>query len=107
MVRAIVEDNAIGRYDIVFGRKIRKEMKILLNFSTATIIWDDLSIPMKSSLKSKIEGLNSIDPADTHLPEFMQKAASRVVSSMHANTYDKQDYTKIIDRYAHLNSEQK
>ena len=62
---------------------------------------------MKSSLKSKIEGLNSIDPANTYLPEFMQKAVSRVVSSMHANTYDKHDYKKIIDRCAHLNSEQK
>ena len=70
-------------------------MKIILNFSTETIIWDDLSIPIKNSLKSKAKGTNSIDPADIHLPEFIQKVASRILSSIHNNTYDKHDYKKI------------
>ena len=73
-------------------------MKILLNFSNETVIWNNLSIPIKSSLKRKIESLNSIDPTDTYFLEFMQKAALRVISSMHANTYDKHDYKKMIDR---------
>ena len=80
-------------------------MKILLNFSNETVIWNNLSIPIKSSLKSKIESLNSIDPADTYFLEFMQKAASRVISSMHANTYDKHDYKKMIDRCTYPNLE--
>ena len=52
-------------------------MKFILNFNTETIIWDTLNILMKSSLKSKAEVLNSIDPADTRLPEFMQQATYR------------------------------
>ena len=82
-------------------------MKIILNFSTETIIWDDLSIPIKNSLKSKAKGTNSIDPADIHLPEFIQKSASRILSSIHTNTCDNHDYKKMIDRHAHLNAEQK
>ena len=92
----------IGRHDIVFGQKFCKEMKILLIFSTETIIWDDIRITMKISLKSKVEGVNSVDPANTHLHGFI-----RVVSSIHANTYDKHDYKKMIDICAHLNTEQK
>ena len=57
---------------------------------------------MKLSLKSKVEGVNSVDPANTHLHGFI-----KVVSSIHANTYDKHDYNKMIDICAHLNTEQK
>ena len=78
-----------------------------MNFSTETIIWDDPTIPLKSSLKIKAKCMNSIDPIDTHLPKFMQKAVWRVVSSMYANTYDKHDYKKMIDRCAHQNTKQK
>ena len=54
---------------------------------------------MKNSLKSKAEGINSVDTTDTHFPELMQKAASIVVSSMHTNTYDKHEYKKMIYIY--------
>ena len=82
-------------------------MKILLNFSTKTVIWDGISIQVKISLKNKVEVLNSIDHANTHLPKFMQKSTSRVVSSMYANSYDKHDYKKRIVRCVHLNVDQK
>ena len=62
---------------------------------------------MKSSLKSKAEVLNSIDPADTRLPEFMQQATSRVISNMYTDTYNKHDNKKMIDIHVHLNAKQK
>ena len=101
-----VEENAIGRHDLVFGRKFCKEMKLQLNVKTETIIWDDLSIPMKRT-KSNINIVNSIDPADASLPTFIQKAAAKVITEMKENDYDKHDYKAMVNKYDHLNDDQK
>ena len=61
---------------------------------------------MKSSIKSKAEVLNSIDPNNAYLPEFIHKAVSRDVFSIYTNTNDKHDYKIMVDRCVHFNAEQ-
>ena len=45
-VEAYIDDDAIGRHDVIFGKRFCAELGIIMNYKTQTIIWDDLSIPM-------------------------------------------------------------
>ena len=54
---------------------------------------------MKSSLNIKTNYINSINPANVYLPEYMQKGVSKLISIMQAKKYD--------NNCKHLPNEQK
>ena len=41
--------NTLGVYGMILGRDVLKSLGIILNHATETIIWDDASIPMKTT----------------------------------------------------------
>ena len=105
-VEALVGENTIWRHDFIFGRQFCKEMKLQLNFNTDTIVWDDLSIPMKRTQSNK-NTVNAIDPTNASLPTFMQKAAAKIVTEIEANGYGKHDYKAMMNKCDHLTDDQK
>ena len=74
-IRAYIEENSNGRHDIVFGNRFLKQLGLVFNYKTKTVIWDDISIPIKKQGSIDITTLND-DSADEALPTFMQKACN-------------------------------
>ena len=53
----------LGIYDmIVLGRKLLNKMNLTLDFSTATVMWEEASVHMKSTTAEVIESLFINDP---------------------------------------------
>ena len=50
------------RYDMIIGRDLLREMKIDINFSTQTVVWDGRSILMKDSKCTINDGYYVDDP---------------------------------------------
>ena len=88
-VKAYIDDDAVGKHDIIFGRRFCAELGIIINYKTKTMIWDDLSVPMTKKKKNDLT-VNTIsdDPGDVDLPAFMQKATQRMSKGMVANDYE-------------------
>ena len=107
-VEAYIDDDAVGKHDIIFERRFCAELGIIINYKTKTMIWDDLSVPMTKKKKNDLM-VNTIsdDPGDVDLPAFMKKATQRMSKGMVANAYDKHDYGDMIDRCGHLDEEKK
>ena len=101
-MRAYVEDNATGRHDIIFGIQFMPELGLVLDLKHQTLIWYDASMAMMPSGSIDISSLNEADPADTHLPAFVQEANTRLVKGMHPNNYKKHDYKNMVLQCSHL-----
>ena len=101
-VRAYVEDNATGRHDIIFGIQFMSELGLVLDLKHQTLIWYDASMAMMPSGSIDISSLNEADPADTHLPAFVQEANTRLVKGMHPNNYKKHNYKDMVLQCSHL-----
>ena len=61
-VKAYVDENAVGKHDIVFGQKFCAELGLILGFKHNKVIWDDISIPMRKSLRHEETMEISDDP---------------------------------------------
>eukprot|EP00957_Ditylum_brightwellii_P059069 4480802-Ditylum_brightwellii.AAC.1 len=49
-------------YNMILGRDVLKSQGIVLNNATETIIWDDASIPMKTTSAQPAESFHIKDP---------------------------------------------
>ena len=96
-VEAYIDEDAIGKHDIIFGRSFCAELGIIMNYKTKPIIWDNLFIPM--STKNRVPSVNNIleDPGDKDLPPFMQRSTQRMSKGLNPNAYDKQNFRDMVD----------
>ena len=60
------------RYDMIIGRDLLREMKVDINFSNQTVVWDGRSIPMKDSICTIDDGYYVDDP------EWMESEIARL-----------------------------
>ena len=47
------EDKNLGDYDMIIGRDIQWALKMIIDFKTAHLKWDDIAIPMRDYQKIK------------------------------------------------------
>ena len=52
----------LGIYNMIFGRDLLNKLGLTLDFSTATVAWEEASVPMKSTTATAIESLHIDDP---------------------------------------------
>ncbi len=105
-IRAYVDENPVGRHDIIFGTRVCQQLGLVFDFKHKLVTWDDISIPMKQRGSIDRESLNTIDNEDKDLPPFMQIATQRLTKGLSANTYDKHNYKEMVLRCHHLTTEQ-
>ena len=76
-VRANIDEDAIGRHDIILGTTFCSQLGLILNYKAKTIIWDDLSVPMQPLNSININTVtHNEDRGDEDLPDFMKRLPS-------------------------------
>ena len=84
----------LGSYDMIIGRDIIQDLKMVINYSTQTIIWDGVDIPLKER-----------DSGNTayyvHEPVAVEQASSRIKGILDAK-YEKADLEEICRTQTHL-----
>ena len=108
-VTANIDDNAVGRHDIIFGVRFLTELGLVFDFKRHQITWDELVVPMKPIQSIPIP-INSItqDKHDDDAPSIVKKAIHRSTrGTISANKYKEYNYVSMINKCAHLTSEQR
>ncbi len=105
-IRAYVDENPVGRHDIIFGTRVCQQLGLIFDFKRKLVTWDNLTIPMKQRGSIDKETLNNIDNEDKDLPKFMQKATQRLTKGLSANAYDKHNYKEMVLCCNHLSTDQ-
>ena len=106
IVKAYVDEDAVGNHDIIFGWRFCSELGLILDYKNK-VTWNNLSIPMMDKSSSHTVTELSYDPMDRELPSFMKKATHRMTKGLSANRYDKHNYRDMVKRCNHLTSEMK
>eukprot|EP00957_Ditylum_brightwellii_P020868 1573970-Ditylum_brightwellii.AAC.1 len=55
-------ENTLGMYNMILARDVLKSLGIVLNHAIEMIIWDDSSIPMKTTSAQPAESFYIEDP---------------------------------------------
>jgi hypothetical protein len=66
-VEAYVEEESIGRHDIILGVRFIQQLDLIIDFKRNTVIWDEITIPMRQMGSIKANELTSIDKHDSDL----------------------------------------
>jgi len=93
-VTANIDNNAVGRHDIVFGARFLTELGLVFDYKKQQITWDDLVVPMRP-LKSISLSVNSTtqDKHDDDAPPIVKKAINRVTrGTISMNKYNEYNY---------------
>ena len=97
--RLHVIEGPSSRYDMILGRDVLKELGIDIKFSTETIEWDGVSIPMKS-MDAEAETDFTIQDSTA-----VQDATSRIKQILEAK-YEAADLRKITSECTHLDKQE-
>jgi hypothetical protein len=84
-VCAYVEDNSIGRHDIVLGLRFIKQLGLIFDFARCAVTWNDITIPMRQNGIIHPEELSPIDMQDIEAPEILQHATRRMERHITSN----------------------
>jgi hypothetical protein len=86
-VHAYVEDESIGRHDIVLGIRFIKHLGLIFDFKRCTVKWDEIINPMRQHGSINPEELSPIDSQDLEAPEILQQATKRMERAITSNEY--------------------
>ena len=110
-VKAYIDEDAIGRHDIIFGQDLIAEQGFVLDYKSKVIIWDDLVCPMRPLHSVDINNVSENrvpeDKGDDDLPDLVKDATRRVVKGIHANQYNKYNYHDMVTKCSHLSQSKK
>ena len=104
-----VDENPTSTYDMIIGRDLQLALKMDISFSTCTLTWNELTIPMRTGQQMSKEALNAyldeIIETSTE-PELIREelyAATKILDS----DYKKADLDDVVRNIPHLTEEQK
>ena len=85
----------LGAYDMILGRDLMTDLGIDIHFSTNSVTWDGIEIPMKDRDATFEESFHIGDTA------AVEEAATRIREILEAK-YEKANLRKICDQSMHL-----
>ena len=88
--------NDLSSYDMILGRDLLHELGIGIKFSTKTIEWDGVSIPMKDVDVTKEDSICQIED-----PPFITAETERIKTILDAK-YEKANLEEVIATCKHL-----
>ena len=77
-IRAYIEEDAVGRHDIVLGLHFIQQLGLIFDFKRCAVTWDEISIPMRQKGSITLEELTAVDIHDVEAPRIIQKAIKRL-----------------------------
>ncbi|NJO52629.1 MAG: hypothetical protein HC840_28105, partial [Leptolyngbyaceae cyanobacterium RM2_2_4] len=89
----------LGAYDVILGRDILSELGIDIQFSTNTIVWDGLDLPMRDKEAS------IMDAYYVREPDTIEEDMDRVKRILDAK-YEPADLHKVVESCTHLDSKE-
>jgi hypothetical protein len=95
-VEAYLEEETIGRHDIILGVRFIQQLGLIFDFKRNTVIWDEITIPMRQMGSIKANELTSIDKPDSEAPTLVQKAVKRLEQDITFNKDNDHDYKTMI-----------
>ena len=104
-----IDENPDSTYDMILGRDIQSALRMDILFSTGTLVWNELSIPMRTGEQRNQAHLDRyLDQVieDATLPEIIRgelHEATRILDS----DYKKADLEEFVQNIPHLTYEQK
>jgi hypothetical protein len=105
-VRAYVENNSIGRHDIVLGTCFIKQLVLILDFTRCAVTWNDVAFPMQQNGSICSEELSPVDIQDIAAPEILQHSTRRMECSVSSNKYHQRNDQAMIIKCIHLSNTQ-
>ena len=89
----------LGAYDMILGRDILADLGFKFDFTTMSVEWDGISIPMKDSDSTMEENFHIPDP------ELLEESAERLKKILDAK-YVPADLRKVCEEQLQLNKEE-
>ena len=97
-VQAYIEDEVIGRHDIILGIRFIRQIGLIFDFKRQILTWDEISLPMR-----QLGSIKSNELVTVEAPAIIQKAINRLDQSITSNSYNINDYRTMILNCTHLN----
>ena len=103
-------------YDVIIGRDLLNQIGMDILYSKGHLVWDGISIPMKSAADVKLKEFNRNTEDTEKIEEIMHmfddysdpvlEATSRATEILDAD-YSKTDIDNVVEEYDHLSPEEK
>ena len=105
--KAHVDDSDYGgEYDMIIGTDLMATLGIDLKYSTNSIIWDDVEIPMKSLDDVRSDTIMTCLYNYCYESNAVQDATNRVQRILDAK-YEKADLDEVVSKAQHLNRQER
>ena len=104
-----IDENPESIYDMIIGRDLQLALKMDIQYSTSSIIWNEISIPMRSVQQNSKEALNAYLDHIIEIssePEILREELYEATKILDAN-YKKADLDEVVRNIPHLTEEQK
>jgi hypothetical protein len=104
-----IDENPNSTYDMILGRYLQSALRMDILFSTGTLVWNEISIPMHSGQHREKKHLNEyLDQVieDLSLPELIREELHEATKILDAN-YKKADLEEFVKNIPHLTNNQK
>jgi hypothetical protein len=104
-----IDENPNSTYDMILGRDLQSALRMDILFSTGTLVWNEISIPMRTGQHREKKHLNEyLDQVieDLSLPELIREELHEATKILDAN-YKKADLEELVKNIPHLTNNQK
>jgi hypothetical protein len=105
----VIDENPTPTYDMILGRDLQSPLRMDILFSTGTVVWNEISIPMRTGQQREKKHLNEyLDQVieDLSLPELIREEHHEATKILDAN-YKKADLEEFVKNIPHLTNNQK
>jgi len=104
-----IDENPDSTYDMIIGRDLQSALKMDISFSTSSLIWNEIAIPMRTGQQRSKEALNAY--LDTVIetssePEILREELYEATKILDSN-YKKADLDEVVRNIPHLTEDQK
>jgi hypothetical protein len=104
-----IDETPNSTYDMILGRDLQSALRMDILFSTGTLVWNEISIPMHTGQKREKKHLNEyLDQVieDLSLPECIREELHEAIKILDAN-YKKAYLEEFVKNIPHLTKNQK
>ena len=104
-----IDENPESTYDMIIGRDLQSALRMDISFSTSSLIWNEIAIPMRTGQQRSKEALNAyLDNVieTSSEPEILREELYEARKILDSN-YKKADLEEVVRNIPHLTAEQK
>jgi hypothetical protein len=104
-----IDENPNSTYEMILGRDLQSALRMDILFSTGTLVWNEISVPMRTGQQREKKHLDEyLDQVieDLSLPELIREELHEATRILDAN-YKKADLEEFVKNIPHLTNNQK